>query len=53
MAAGAAPGAVTGGTSMGKDKQAKRSKDEKKAKLGGKPYAKELTRLQGELVALQ
>ena len=38
---------------MGKDKQAKRAKDGKKEKLGGKAYAKELTKLQGELVALQ
>jgi len=35
---------------MGKDKQ---KKQEKKEKLSGKAYAKELTKLQGELVALQ
>jgi polyphosphate kinase 2 len=37
-----------------KDKQAKQQhKGEKREKLGGKAYAKELTKLQGELVALQ
>ena len=35
---------------MGKDKQ---DKQDKKEKLSGKAYAKELTKLQGELVALQ
>ena len=38
---------------MGTDKQSKRNKDKTKAKLAGKAYAKELTKLQGELVALQ
>ena len=38
---------------MGKDKQSKRNKDKTNAKLAGKAYAKELTKLQGELVALQ
>jgi polyphosphate kinase 2 len=38
---------------MGKDKQEKQQKQKQKEKLSGKAYAKELSKLQAELVALQ